>query len=89
MKTKLNYSFHNIDIFTYINADKLSDFNERICYDVIFCLDSMKQYNHCDVIINYDNSIEIFNSNTLIWSGSPIEIKEVVSKLNENNIIVL
>lgn len=75
-------TFCGVDIFTLESWDSI-EVDMLYFYNVEFCLDSMKEYNGCNVMRKFDGTMEIYSKdgNSVVWSGTIADIPEVAEKL--------
>ena len=78
-------TFCGIDIFTWESWDSI-EIDMLYFYNVDFCLDSMKKYNGCNVMREFDGTMEIYSKDgkDVVWNGTIADIPEVVEKLMLN-----
>ena len=81
-QVRITEKFCNIELFTWESWD-LIDTDMFYFYNVEFCLDSMKEYNGCDVMRKFDGTMEIYSKDRkdVVWNGTIADIPEVVEKL--------
>lgn len=75
-------TFCNIELFIWESWD-LIDTDMFYFYNVEFCLDSMKEYNGCNVMRKFDGTMEIYSKDgkDVVWNGTIVDIPEVAEKL--------
>lgn len=72
--------FCGIDLFHWDGRDDL-DVGEFQFYDVEFCMESMKKYNHAVVYRNLDGLLKIYEIEAVVWEGYITDIPEVMEAL--------
>lgn len=75
--------FCGIDLFIWKEWDMI-DNGSFYFYDVIFCMESMRKYDGCDVLRQMDGTMEIYaeEGKKVVWTGFVTDIMEVMVKLS-------
>lgn len=75
-------TFCGVDIFTWESWDSI-EIDMLYFYNVEFCLDSMKEYNGCNVMRKFDGTMEIYSKDRkdVVWNGTIADIPEVAERL--------
>lgn len=76
--------FCGIDLFIWKEWDMI-DNGSFYFYDVIFCMESMKKYDGCDVLRQMDGTMEIYaeEGKKVVWTGFVTDVAEVAAKLSD------
>ena len=70
-------------IFTWEEWDEV-DTDMVQFYNVEFPMESMKEYNGCDVSLTFSGELEVYDSDWLaepLWSGYVTDIPEIMEEL--------
>lgn len=83
MEKEINIEkFCGTDLFIWKEWDMIDD-GSFCFYDVIFCMESMRKYDGCDVLRQMDGTMEIYaeEGEKVVWTGFVTDVAEVAAKL--------